>query len=386
MSNLSSPKGRVGGNSVTDYLRPTVKLTGVTANPVGVLFSLWHGSRNMREVESEDAQRIYEGKIEYVGQDVFKWIDICKYIIGCYPEHSELTTEQLEYLDDATLNHLQVAASKVIGKVAKMNIIANVPSAESVNFTFSIENATVAFREQLVRSKLASYWTQTSRTANLTAFDSNRSESIEMYGGEEAVKVYDETVQKIREAYKQLGELGVPVEEIRLAPESRVHRVYWMISARALLPIISKRTSWIAQSTLWTPVIADVYKILREVDPLFTEFFGKNDDCKIENGEVVFYKYDNEIEDRYYERDYQPVDPIWLARHKVALPEHTDIMMYDHMKSMYIQLWNDEILDILGWDRKNPTELGPYDRPVSYWLEHDPTMLNGLDNKYTPIK
>lgn len=385
MSNISSPKGRVKGSNITAPIRPSVSLLSSTANPVGTLFSLWHGSRHPESVTAEDAQLLYKYGTgsellavlnpkfsgEWAGADAqseFKrLIEVEQYILSCYPEHQDK------------------GVSHAIKQIAKMNLIANVPSAEAVQFTFSIDNASVALREQMVRSKLASYWTQTSRTSDLTTMDINMSDRIGFYGGNEAEEVYKDTVKSVRDAYVKLRELGVPVEEIRLSPESRVHRVYWMISARALLPILSKRVSWIAQATLWSPIVSDVANILREVDPMFADFFGECEGVEISEGEVTFYKYDNEVEDRYYEKDYQPVDPLWLARHGVTMPEHTDTRFYDDMKKSYIPLWNDEILGVLGWDRNNPKKLGKYDRPESYWKENGQLeVIQGLKTKYSP--
>ncbi|WJZ23552.1 thymidylate synthase [Listeria phage LIS04] len=363
MAQLSSPKGRVGGSNITDTIRPSVNLVSVTANPVGTLFVLWHGSRHDSTITAEEAEVLYTGgekaKTPY-------YTELAKYILECYPEHAS------------------EGISHTIKQIAKMNLIANVPSAEAVHFTFSIDNATVALREQMVRSKFASYWTQTSRTADLTQFDANMSDRIGFYGGEEAESTYKDTIQTIRDAYVKLQELGVPVEEIRLSPESRVHRVYWMISARSLLPILSKRLSWIAQATLWSPIISDVASILRDVDPMFAEFFGECEGVTINSDQVTFYKYDNEVEDRYFQRDPQPVDPLWLAHHQVKMPEHTDIGFYDDMKSLYIKLWKDEILDVLGWKRDNPHHLGPYDRPASYWSSIGSDKASHLADTYTP--
>lgn len=375
MTQLSNPVGRVGGSNITDTIRPAVSLLTSTQNAVGTLFSLWHGSRFNEAVSAEDAQTLYEA-LAHDKTDTVDWSDS--------KETNERLQKVVDYIKSSYPEHAVSGVSHTIKQVAKMNLIANVPSAEAVHFTFCIDNASVALREQMVRSKLASYWTQTSRTANLTAMDVNMSDRIEFYGGEEATDVYKGAVQSIRDAYIKLHELGVPVEEIRLAPEARTHRVYWMISARALLPIISKRLDWMAQATLWSPIIADVCDILRKVDPMFAEFFGKPE-VKVAEGKISFHKYDNENEDRYYQRDPQPIDPLWLSYHQLVMPEHTDLKFYDDMKSLFIKLWDDELLSVLGWDRSNPAKIGPYDRPASWYKENGvPEMIAHLETEYTP--
>lgn len=328
--------GRVKGTSKTEYIRPKVELVSSSENPVGALFSLWHGSRFNEFVDAGQAQAIYEGKDDDLQE-------LRDYLVECYPEHG--------------------SADNVVKQVARMNLQANVPSAEAVTFTFAIHDASVGLREQIVRSKLSSYWTQTSRTADLRTMDINRSKSIEEYGGKEAVEIFDKTAEAIRKAYSDLAELGVPLEEVRLAPEARTHRVMWMTDTRALMLVINKRLDWMAQTTLWSPIIEDMVQILRSVDPMLGDFFGTPPGVRLDDGKVVYHAYDNENEDRYYGRDPQPVDPLWLAYKDIKPNPDSNFKLYDQMKSYYIKLWSDEILEVLGWDRNDPDKLGYYDRP-----------------------
>lgn len=359
-------KGRKIGNSITKELTPIVTLESVTENPVGTLFAMWFNSRHEDAIYPWVAQSIYEdmnkGEVKDYnviyndGVEVNDYIlDMCKFICDCYPEHAGDTGRNV---------------ANVIKEVAKMNLLANVPSAESVLFNFRVDNCTVALREQMVRTKVQSFWTQTSRTTDLSRMDVNMSESIRRFGGEEAVKIYEDAVQNIRDTYTKLTELGVPSEDIRLSPESRVHRVEWMTNVRALIPIVSKRVGWIAQLGLWKPIIEQVSEILRNLDPMFEDFLGNQEAVKIADGKVVFHKYDNEHEDRYFGRDPLPTDPLWLAYKGVCMPEGTNLELYDAMKEGFIKLWKQEALDVLGWDRRFPKKLGKYDRPRSYFIEH----------------
>lgn len=346
MDNLKKYYGRVKGQSLTHRVDPKVTLVSYTKNPVGTLFSLWHGSRHNDKISAVDAQDMYEGA-EWT-EETWAMKD---YICECYPEHAGEDGKDYK---------------NVIKQIAKMNLIANVPSAECVHFTFCLDDCTVALRDQMVRSKMASYWTQTSRTADLTTLNTNMSQSV-IDAGEEAVKKYQDTVQTIRDTITALVDMGVPVEDIRLTPDSMTHRVYWMISARALLPILTKRTSWIAQATLWSCVVSQVAKLLSEVDPMFTEFLGKVEGVDHDGEKITFYKYINECDDRYEMRDPQPCDPLYLSHLGKFMPEHTDIDFYDRMKKLYINLWGDDILNIIGWDRNDPEKIGPYDRPRSWF-------------------
>lgn len=353
---------RLKGNSETKVFRPEVKLVSKTENPVGTIFSLWYGSRHSDTVNAKDVQSLYENKFNFDKVDIYPYLnpykELADKICAAYPEHSG---------EDGKDYH------NVIQKIVEQVIRADLPPTESVLFTFEINKANVAWREQLVRSKVASYWTQTSRTQDMTTMDVNMSDSVSIFGGEEAVKIYEDTVEYIREAYKQLSALGVPMEDIRLQPQGHTHRVYWMINLRSLIKILNKRSDWIAQASLWTPVIAGVCKILREegIMVVIKDFIGKPLPTVAYDSDLDKYYVQNhpqitENEDRYFGRDPLPCDPLYIAYTQEPLPEHTNLEMYDYMKSMFIQIWGDEYLAVLGWDRGNPEKLGYYDRPLGH--------------------
>lgn len=350
---------RLHQNSQTDSFRPIVKLVSMTNNPVGTIFSLWYGSRHSDTVDAATIEKIYRlGKSGYdnLGYGLVKsYSEIADKVCEAYPEHAGKDGKDFV---------------NVIHKIVEQVIKADLPPSESVLFTFEIDKASVAWREQLVRSKVASYWTQTSRTQELSTMDVNMSDSVRLLGGDEAVKIYKDTVQYIREAYKELEALGVPMEDIRLQPQGHTHRVYWMINLRSLIKILNKRSDWIAQASLWTPIIAGVCDILRKqgIMDIIQSFVGKpfaevSYNSDIEMYGVINHPQVTENEDRYYGRDPLPCDPLYLAYTHKSMPEHTNIELYDYMKSLFIKIWGDEYLAVLDWDRHNPDKLGKYDRP-----------------------
>lgn len=346
-------KGRIKGNSYTGPIRPEVTIMSMTESPIGTLFSLWWNSRHSTTIHPCTIECIYTHKSQDRMLDSDK-----KMICEAYPEHAGSNG------DDAI---------NVIKTIVLQVIEADLPPTESVSFTIDAKDVTVAWREQLVRSKFASYWTQTSRTADLRTMDVNMSDTVELFGGQEAVDIYKNCVDVIRDAYTKLMDLGVPVEDIRLAPESRVHRVPgWMINLRSLIKIMNKRSDWIAQSSLWAPIIAGICRDLRQKSPalfeLIKDVIGKPA-VKLSRDEsgvlkVVEHHYSVENDDRLYNRDPQPVDPLYLAYTGKTMPEHTNLQFYDYMKSLFIQIWDDEYLEVLGWDRKDPHKIGPYDKPI----------------------
>lgn len=352
---------RIKGSSLTKEFVPETKLLSITKNPIGTIFSVWHMSRHKDEVDANTIERLYlNDDPENYNSELNS--ELCKYLCSCYPEY--VVNNPNDY-------------KNVIREVVKLAIKCDVPASEFVSIELYTNYASVAWREQMVRNRRIHPWLQTSRTSDLTSYDCLRLESVKRFGGDEAVEIYNNAVQTIRDAYKALVELGVPSEDIRLQTQGHIHRCMWGMNLRDLIKLVGKRSSWIAQSSLWAPINADIINILRDNfgSDIIDDFVGICEDIKYridpDNSIIIEdYKYINESEDRYYGRDYQPTDPLYLAFTKKCLPEHTDLKFYDYMKNMYIKSWNNDILRLLGWDRTNPNKIGPYDRPYSWFLKH----------------
>ena len=356
---------RVTSNSITDEFIPETKLLSYTNNPVGTIFSVWHMSRWTEEVDPTYIEMLYWDYNKNINNQVL--LDLCDYLSKCYPE----------YIENNSDNRLK-KAHDIIREVVKLAIKCDVPATEFVSIELYTNNASVAWREQMVRNRRIHPWLQTSRTADMTTFDCNRLPSIRQKGGDEAVRIYNDAVQMIRDTYKTLIDMGVPSEDIRLQPQGHIHRCMWGMDLRNLIKLVSKRSSWIAQASLWGKINADIISILRDLfgEEIIQDFVGVCEDItyhKDSDGNIILdnYKYINESEDRYYGKDYQPTDPLYLAYTKKCLPEHTDLEFYDYMKSMYIKMWNSDILSILGWNRETPDAIGPFDRPYSWFVENN---------------
>lgn len=361
---MANNVGKLMQSGQTDIIVPEVKLVTCTQNPIGTLFVVWHGSRSDQMLDAEVVQQLYDN-LTFDEQWYYKasndedmqdeFYETAKIIIERYTEHTGESGKNFK---------------NAIFQVAKAVAGYDIPVNEAINFTFSVKSANVAWREQKARSKFDQFWTQSSRIMDLRTMEVTMNPSIGILGGEEAVEVYKDTVETIRDAYRKLIELGVPAEDIRLQPQSHTENLYWFVSLRTLLTIISKRSDWIAQASLWTPIIAGVVKYLRQIGlyELVKDKIGKPM-CEIayhsdyEQYYVASYQNIPDCEDRMRGVDTLPIDPLYLAYTGKSMPKHTDLQYYDYMKSMFIQIWSDEILEILGWDRSDPTKLGRYDRP-----------------------
>lgn len=349
---MSNRSERMVQHSFTGAIRPKVKIISKTEDPIGTLFCVWSGTRYPDIMSPDDIQYLYD-----YGPDNSYHRGVASTICYWYPEYAGEDGKDYK---------------NVILSIARKVIESNVPAGESVHFNIQIDDANVAWREQLVRGRISQqFWTMSTRIMDMTTMDVNMNDSVRIIGGEKAVSAYEKCVDTIRETYRYLvDECGVPMEDIRLQPQGHTHRVYWMVPLRTLITILNKRCDWIAQATLWTPIVAGILSELRRLDlyDIISPFVGKPmvEVSKDEGGNYFVSKYimNADNEDRYSGRDKIPCDPLWLAYKGYSMPDHTDLKFYDYLKSMFIQIWQDEYLEVLGWDRSNPENLGIYDRPL----------------------
>lgn len=332
---------------------PRAKLVSFTNNAIGTIFEVWHGSRYTKSVEADEIAELYWNAgnefIEASHKDLIK--DLCEW----YPDYAGINGDDYK---------------NIIEQVVKLAIKTDVPASEFVSYEFKVDTAPVAWREQLVRKRKLHVWTQTTRNADMSKMDVTILPTVEM-AGDEAVTIYKNAVDTIRDAYTALIELGVPSEDIRLQPQTHVHRVYFGANLRDLLKLVQDRTSWLIQPTLWAPIVADIVEVLEKtLGGWVRDILARP--VTLETGidghpKIVDYKYISDEEDRYTGRDkVLPVSPLYLAFTGKSMPEHTDIKFYDYMKSLFIKIWDDDTLDAIDWDKNNPTKLGRYDRPDNY--------------------
>ena len=356
---------RMKQNSFTGVIKPKVKIISKTEDPVGSLFCVWSGTRYPDIMDPDDIQFLYDHPedVHRFSNTMLHYIKVADTICEWYPE----------YAGDDGKDYKNVILS-----IARKVIESNVPAGEAVHFNIQIDDANVAWREQLVRGRISQqFWTMSTRIMDMTTMDVNMNDSVRLIGGDKAVDKYKECVDFIRETYRFLvDECGVPMEDIRLQPQGHTHRVYWMVPLRTLITILNKRCDWIAQASLWTPIVAGIIKELRRLGlyDIVSPFIGKpmvevSHHSEYDKYYVSGYIMNADNEDRYSGRDKIPCDPLWLAYKGYSMPEHTDIEFYDYLKSMYIQIWKDEYLAVLGWDRNNPEKIGDYDRPKSWFEE-----------------
>lgn len=344
--------GRMDGHKITGEIIPSVTCISRSEDPLSLLASIWWGSRHAKAYGPGVFSCLMYNesrRSSVVSSDIFT------------SEKEDIMDAYPEYIKEDSYTPI----TDIVMSLVKTVIDSDLPPLEAVNFVFEVDNATVAWRDQLVRCRDAGYWVQTSRTMDLSTIDVNRAKSIGMFGGQEAVKVYDETVDRIRFTYKMLQDMGIPGEDIRLAPGAQTHRVYWFVNMRVLIRLLKKRADWIAQGSLWTPILMGIFRSFDIGEYKILGNLLRDVACKpavtIKDGKVVAHHYDIENMDRYTGKDPQPCDPLWLAYHGYKMPEHTDPKFYHYLKCMYISIWPEEYLKVIGWDPNDIMKKGPYD-------------------------
>jgi len=252
-------------------MKPTVTLVEWTRDPDLVLYVLWHASRTDEKLFSVD---------ELKNRRLF---------------NSVLADE----IEDIFLN--------VIG--------ANIPVAEAVRFTFMFENITVAWREQLVRHRANSYWSQSSRARPLGEFFEQHIywTPDEISDNPEAEAHWDLCMRTIGETYQVLESIGISRDNARgVLPQYMTHRISMTITLRSLVDLIKARTCWIAQSDIWHPIIRGMLEqISNKVDSRLAQVLGSPPCANAGKYHHCPIGPDNEL--RLRGEDPEPPCPLWLG-------------------------------------------------------------------------
>lgn len=144
---------------------------------------------------------------------------------------------------------------------------------EHASFTFSVEDASRAMTHQLVRHRIASYTQQSQRYVTY--------DTIEKYVtppsiacSAEAKKVFDETLERISEAYQQLLKMAVPKEDARfILPNAAKTNIIVTMNARELRHFFNLRCCTRAQWEI-REVATEMLKQAKKAAPALFENSG----------------------------------------------------------------------------------------------------------------
>lgn len=128
-------------------------------------------------------------------------------------------------------------------KLAELEYMANtIPSSwEFVDYVFMIEGVSRAFTHQFVRSRNASYAQQTMRVLNMGEFDYVMTDRVK--ADVRARGLVDILNENIKSVYRQLIEMGLPVEDARgVLPTNIATNICAKFNLRAFVDLAKSRT------------------------------------------------------------------------------------------------------------------------------------------------
>lgn len=118
-----------------------------------------------------------------------------------------------------------------------------IPSSwEFINYTFLIEDCDRGFTHQLVRNRHGSYAQQTMRVLNVENFEYNCGPTVT--NSPKSLKVYDDCMENINEAYQEMIFNGCKIEDARgVLPTNICTNIVVSFNLRTCAELISKRSS-----------------------------------------------------------------------------------------------------------------------------------------------
>ncbi len=152
---------------------------------------------------------------------------------------------------------------KTLSRIVGMGHLSVV---EHATFTFSVEGVSRALTHQLVRHRIASFSQQSQRYVSIDEPSFVTPHTVE--DDPEALKVFDETMDAIWDAYSKLEEMGIPAEDARyLLPNGCTTNITITMNARELLHFFTLRCCNRAQWEI-REMADQMLALCREVSPV----------------------------------------------------------------------------------------------------------------------
>lgn len=233
-------------------------------------------------------------------------------------------------------------------KVIDIDLLArlmseDVPVLRHFYFTFLLENMSISFREQLVRSQHDHFWIQSGRITDWTEYAYDINDTIRRIPElrDLALKAHGH----IREFIKVAAKSGINPEDYRdLVPVGAHHRGVWTVNIQSLISRFRKRTCWVAQNGLWFPVLSQVAEQLRDYHQAFSNM--ARPPCRDRNWKWTGCTINETMMDRYSGTDPLPLCPSWMAHAKLFIePEFIAVERTSDRAQEYERLWGHGMLD-----------------------------------------
>jgi hypothetical protein len=311
---------------------PTVDLIDHTPHPLETMYAFWHASRT-------DAPTLTSAEIRGAYLSSTRGERIApRFWVG---KQQDPTEPFHRYFD------------REIMSIAALDF----PLKETIIFSFVFSDVTITWREQAVRQRKATPWSQTSRTRPLEDFFDNGWFDLPMSVRDNLelnAKAYS-ILLSIQDFYRMAVAAEIPREDARcLQPTCQTHRISFAYNARVLEATMEDRLCFIAQHNLWTPIIQQMLAQVIRVDPRLAILF--HPPC-IKGGKWRYCPVEHENERRIDGRDPgMGVCPLY-ALHSGFYPEwqmYPDRERAEEQFAQIAPLWPDSIVDpVRAWINKD---------------------------------
>lgn len=220
------------------------------------------------------------------------------------------------------------------------SVMQGVPVVEAVSFNFIIENASIGWREQMVRHRVGtkpdirvgadwltvdtipeqadmSAWSQSMRLLDMSTFQQRgayRTPDTVIQRGPEAIEQWNADMATIEAMYSRWASQGLPLEDARdLIPLGATSRLSWTINLRTLQHIVGKRGCTILQLGYWGPIINGmITELVTKVHPCFGALVTPP--C-MRGDKYTGCIFPEDIQRRFDGRDHNlPVCPLFIGR------------------------------------------------------------------------
>jgi flavin-dependent thymidylate synthase len=150
-------------------------------------------------------------------------------------------------------------------------VVEPTSALEFVHLSFLLLGVSRAFLAQITRHRMLGFWVQSMRTTDMSNFEFEV--PAELNGAQ--CEVYKIAMRTNQEFYSRMLEAKVPLEIARdVIPLGSPTNIAVAGNLRAWAGLIRPRTCLMAQQGVWAPVLAEIRRLMVQVEPRFGDLFN----------------------------------------------------------------------------------------------------------------
>lgn len=240
------------------------------------------------------------------------------------------TTKQTRSFEEAYYAAEDTERAEAV-KLAREILLDDLPVAHFATFTICVEGHARTWLDQVARELTTGIvmWTGSHRIMNASRLHADHlfQNAVSVDQDPRKAEVRDRHMQLLEQFYREEIEAGLTPEEARdILPQNSSIPVIFRATLRQLRWIVSKRSSFVFQSSLWGPVIDGIIDELSEWDAAIGEKF-RQPPCKLRG----VCPYRSEMETRSQKLpdgrwlDPNPICPLYVDVY--ASPEERSLLL-----------------------------------------------------------